>query len=342
MRITLIDDSIPFDGYTPTGNPLGGAEKAFASLPGALVRRGHQVTVFNRCRFRMTIEGAQWEPWETERPAETDILIAYRKPGLLGGVRGAGKRLLWVSAAPRYLGSAAAKKALDQFKPIVVLIGRTQHQAWSAPSAVRAVVIAPGLRYEYMAEQAATPMAPPRAIVTTHPLHGLDWLLTLWSRDIHPKVPAAQLHIYSNVLDRGAQGGEVPEEVRPVLAQALAVRDRGVVIVPPKGDFAMAGDYRQARAHLYPGHAEDMGCFTLIESQSCGVPAVVRPLGAAPERIRNGETGNAAPDDAAFANLTIRLLTDDGAFWGMNREAALHQRQRGWDQVAAEFEAVFK
>ena len=43
--------SIPFDGYASTSRPLGGAEKAFASLAGALARRGHDVHVYNRARL---------------------------------------------------------------------------------------------------------------------------------------------------------------------------------------------------------------------------------------------------------------------------------------------------
>ena len=41
MLVTLVDDSIPFNGMTPAYQPIGGAEKAFASLPAALARQGH-------------------------------------------------------------------------------------------------------------------------------------------------------------------------------------------------------------------------------------------------------------------------------------------------------------
>ena len=33
MHLTFVDDSIAFDGYSPSSQPLGGPEKAFASLP---------------------------------------------------------------------------------------------------------------------------------------------------------------------------------------------------------------------------------------------------------------------------------------------------------------------
>ena len=36
--------------------------------------------------------------------------------------------------------------------------------------------------------------------VTTHPTKGLDWMLNVWLKYIHPKVPWAELHIYYKLL----------------------------------------------------------------------------------------------------------------------------------------------
>ncbi len=340
MRITMVDDSIPFDGYTPGGQPLGGAEKAFASLPGALVRRGHKVQVFNRCRFRMTIEGAQWEPWDSEKPLQTDVLIAFRKPQLLREVRQAGKKLLWLTAPAGYLGHASHRDLLDDVRPTLVFLGPTHHATW-AGGKMPAAVIPPGVRFDYLSDEPTTLPAPPRAVVTTHPLHGLDWLLRLWVERIHPECPEAELHVYSMALDKGQLGGGVDDRLKPVLAPALEARKFGVTIVRPKGDMGMAEVYRSAQVHLYPGHADDMACFTLAESQACGLPAVARPLGAVRERIRDGQTGWLVPDDDAFVNVTLQVLKEDSVFWGINQEARTLQRDRSWDKVAAEFESLW-
>lgn len=103
MHITLVDDSISFDGYSASSRPLGGAEKAFASLPGALARRGHTVAVFNRCRWSMFIEGAQWETFDGRKPLHTDLLIAFRKPELLEFMRTPRRRALWHTGPGRLL-----------------------------------------------------------------------------------------------------------------------------------------------------------------------------------------------------------------------------------------------
>ena len=45
---------------------------------------------------------------------------------------------------------------------------------------------------------------PPRAIFTSNPLRGLDWLLDLWVSRIRPAVPGAELHIYAGAAVYGA------------------------------------------------------------------------------------------------------------------------------------------
>lgn len=340
MHITLVDDSIPFDGFSPGNRPLGGAEKAFASLPGALVRRGHEVHVYNRTRYPLVIEGAHWETLDKPYPAQTEVLIAFRKATLLSAVRLAGKRLLWTSAAGRQL--EPARKAIESFQPTIVFFGQTQAAGWRSPGDIAARIIPPGLRPDYLSEIPRMLASEPTAVVTTHPAHGLDWLLDLWRGPVRSAVPNAKLLVVSAVLDKGRSGGEVPAELQPLLAKALAAADAGVEIVAPRPDGGMAELYRSARVHLYPGHADDMVCWTLMESQACGLPAVVRPLGAVQERVRDGLTGQVVPDDAAFANLAIRLLTDDDTFWNMSRDAHLLQRDRSWDSVAADFDTLFR
>ena len=59
MHYVLIDDSVPFDGYTSARRPLGGAEKAFASLAEGLARRDHTVTVLNKTPYPVTADGVQ-------------------------------------------------------------------------------------------------------------------------------------------------------------------------------------------------------------------------------------------------------------------------------------------
>ena len=341
MDITLIDDSIPFDGYSPSSQPLGGAEKAFASLPGALARRGHNVTVINRGRFQMNVDGASWLRWEAPRPERADVLIAYRKPELLEAVP-AGARILWLASPAGYLDKPEHRERLERLQPTLVFLGAIHRATWTGDPKLPTAVIEPGVRSEFLADEACTPDDPPYAVVTTHPLRGLDGLLKVWVEKIHPNLPEAVLKIYSTALDRGRLGGKVAETLYPVYERAVRALDSGVVIERPQADPGMAEAYRGGRVHLYPGLDGDVHCSTLAESQACGLPAVARPGGAVDERIVDGKTGYVVPDTEAVVNLTLLLLRDDTTYHSINREARTLQRSRTWDAAAAEFEALWQ
>jgi glycosyltransferase involved in cell wall biosynthesis len=339
MHITLVDDSIPFDGFTASARAMGGAEKGFAAMAGALARRGHSITVFNRCRWSMFIEGAQWETFEGKRPLTTDVLVAFRKPALLEFVRQAKRRVLWTTAPARQLARALAGDAVKDAKPLVLLSSAAQTEGL-APRGLNVAGLPPAVKSDFLADIATARAVPPRAIVTTHPNHGLEWLLDLWLDRIQPAVPAAELHIHSMMLTKAADGAEIEPDMQPLAARILAARDHGVVIQRPGADPMMAQAFREATVHLYPGHADDTTAFTLMESQAAGCPAVLRPLGAAPERVANGRSAYVVPDADAFANLTTMLLGDVHIAASMGAEAKALYTGRSWDAAAEHFEAL--
>ncbi len=338
MHITLVDDSVPFDGFTASTRALGGAEKAFASLPGALVRRGHRVSVYNRCRWAMVTEGAQWETLDNRAPLTTDVLIAFRKPALLEFVRQAGRRVLWFTGPGRMLAKPQARAMLQEHKPLVLLGSDMQTVGWS-PLGAQVAMLPPALRPDYLAAPPA-PEQPPRAIVTTHPAHGLDWLVDLWISRIHPAIPQAELHIHSMSLSKAVDGGQVDAGLEDLAAKVFSAQSQGVRVLRPQADGGMAAAYAEACAHLYPGHADDCTAFTLMESQARGLPAVLRPLGAAPERVADGRSAYVAPDDDAFASLTIMLLTDPSIRASLSQEARALYQNRDWDACARRIEEL--
>ncbi|MGQ0663173.1 MAG: glycosyltransferase [Pseudomonadota bacterium] len=346
MRITLVDDSIPFDGYSASSRPLGAPQKAFALLAPALAVRGHEVRAFNRCPFKVIVEGSHWETWEGERPQDTDVLIAQRLPHLLDFVPRARKRFLWASGS-QGLDAPAAQAVLARHRPEVVLWSEAERAQWSNPLGLATHVIAPGLAPAYLEpadveDEPIGPADPPRAISTTHPLDGLDWLLALWVERIRPQAPAAELHVYSALLDKGQLGGTVPGTVTAVLGRALSARVHGVVIARPQADPQMAAAYRCGRVHLYPAAAAETFAATLAESQATGLPAVARAQSLAVlERVIDGQTGVIAASDANFAVAAVNLLTDRVAFERMSANARRLRRARGWAVAAAEWEERF-
>ena len=72
------------------------------------------------------------------------------------------------------------------------------------------------------------------------------------------------------------------------------------------------------------------------------MPAVIRPLGAAIEKIYNGKTGFIANDESQFVEYSTRILSDLSFFNRMYEESKVINKLRSWDKVAEEFLQVFK
>lgn len=341
MLVTFIDDSVPFDGHSPTNHPLGGAEKSVVGLANVFAQRGHTVRVYNRCDFPVVADGVSWQPIDECQASQTDWLIVHRNPSLFRMIPDASRRAILLSAPADTLGKAESIGPLKQYKPAMILQGLA-HSLLIPPAlqSFSAATVLLGVAECYRKAAPMAPVNPPRAVVTTHPLRGLEWLLDVWRQRVHTKLPWAELHVYSAVLEKGSLGAKVSESIKPILDQALAAESCGVRLKRPLADPEMVDVYRQARVHLYPSSSRDVLCNTLAESQAVGLPGVARPIGAADERLRNGETGYLAPDEESFANLAIRLLDDVDMFNRLSEQARAQQRNTSWDRAAEEIERV--
>jgi glycosyltransferase involved in cell wall biosynthesis len=342
MKIVIAAAGAAFDGVTPVTRPLDGAERAVVGLAGALSNRGHDVTVLNGTPEVVARNGVRYQPlptaWHGDPPvAEADCLIAVRKPALLGVVPEVGRRILWPMAHPDYLTWPVHRLYLDKYKPTIAYLGATQRNASARPGGA---VVAPGVSRSFRPGLLPDGGNHPEAVVVTHPLHGLDWVLDLWKERIRPEVPTARLTIHSALLHRAMEGEVMPAALEALATKAKALAEMDVVVRRPLPEDGMAGVYRSARVLLYPGHAKDMACWALGEAQACGLPAVARTLGAAAERVDNGQGGYLVPDGEAFANVAIQILSDSALAKGLGEAAGAPTRLRPWDAAARDFELL--
>ena len=344
MRITMIDDSVAFDGASPAQRALGGPEKAFAGLAAALAARGHAVVAINRCEVTTEIDGVTWLPLATPPPPNTDILIASRKASLVADID-ADIRLLWMWGPPRQLNQPANQTVLDKYRPTVVFVGDMQRRSWKSWRDFQESVISPGLAGDYLSPGAAVRSDVPTAIVTTHPLNGLQKIVRMWRERIHPAHESAELHIYSAALFRAGHGAALDPRFADVFDEVQEAAEDGVVICAPETDAGMAAAYRAAWLHLYPAAPEEAYCSTLAESQATGLPAIARrPASggdALDERVRNGQTGYIVPDDDAFTNVTLEVLSNEQLRDTLSQDARTLQAGRSWQAAAIEFEALW-
>ena len=342
MLVTLIDDSIPFNGMTPANQPLGGAEKAFASLPAALARAGHVVRVINRTPNPLIFEDVNWLSWDGKRPPITEVLIAFRKPQLLESVRTTNARILWLTGPAEYLDRPQVKELFERTKVKLVFLGPTHQESYGGGGHFSSHNIAPGIRQEYLEAEDMKPNDTPIAIVTTHPKHGLEWLIDIWTNRIRPTVRNAELHIYSASFKKADNGENLSDDLNKIYKRALAAEQHGVVFKSPAGDRDMSESYREARVHLYPGSEREMYCSTLAESQAVGLPAVARSMGAVKERVIGDKSAFLTDIDSDFADHAIKILTENDEFKSLSIVARRHGRTRSWDSTASEFEKIFR
>jgi len=335
----MADDGIAFDGLTAEEGPLGGAETAFAALAEALARRGHNVRVHNRCRASLCHKSVCWAPLSSEIPVACDLYIGNRGHRVIGLVKKAGRRVFWLHNPAGYLKKPRNLWRLALHRPVLVTTGAyhsTTVPRWLPCAGCEEIPY--GILDRF---RSATPREPPppRAIFTSNPLRGLDWLLDLWVARIFPVLPEAELHIYAGQAVYGIT--EAPR-MEAVLARADSLAAYGVRRFSPIGRTRLAEALLGARAMLYRGDLGETFCLALAEAQAMGVPVVVQPLGSAPERVIDGVTGHVAADDDAFSVAAIAALRDDVLWEKWHCAALVRQRGLSWDDVAARFEALMQ
>jgi len=337
--VVMADCGIVFDGRTAEAGPLGGAETAFVALAEALAARGHTVEARSHCHRALRHNGVAWAPLAAGVPRSCDLYIGNRSYRVMGLVARARRRLFWLHNPARYLRKPRNLWRLAWHRPTLVLCGRYHANTvppW-LPSGGR-VIIPYGLLDEFRQPAEREPPAP-RAIFTSNPLRGLDWLLELWAARIAPAVPKAELHVYAGPAVYGADG-ESARRMEAVLARADALHAQGVRRHPPVRHHELAAALAQSRVMLYRGDPGEAFCTALAEAQSMGVPAVVQPLGMVAERVSDGATGRVADGDDAFAEAAIEALRDDDLWRRWHKGALATQRGLSWDEVAARYEAL--
>jgi glycosyltransferase involved in cell wall biosynthesis len=341
-HVVMADDGVVFDGAMAATAPLGGAETAFVALAEALSRRGHRVDARSRCQAALNWNGVIWAPLGHGVPPSCDLYIGNRSHRVIGLVRRAARRLFWLHNPAGYLKKPRNLWRLAWYRPVLVVTGAYHASTvppWLLSGGRRIIPYGVLDRFRH-----AAPREPPgpRAIFTSNPLRGLDWLLDLWAGRIAPAVPGAELHLYAGAATYGAAGAARARRMEQVLSRADGLAHSGVRRFAPVAHDAVAAALAGARVMLYRGDPGETFCLALAEAQAMGVPAVVARRGAVAERVIDGVTGQVAEDDEAFAAAAIAVLRDD-ALWRRWHFASLG-RQRGlsWDRVATEFESLMR
>jgi glycosyltransferase involved in cell wall biosynthesis len=340
-RICFLDDSVEYDGFSPTSRPLDGPQKAVAYLAASLAQRGHAVTVVTRAGIPLTCDGVAYPGLEGERPETCDLLVAVGDPTQFDLVKNAATRALWVQGAPASLDTPNWQGVWQRLSPHLVFHTDAQRDHANLHG-MAAHVIAPAAAPSYVEDIVELAASPPVAVTVCHPQNGLADLIDLWTEHVHPQAMDAELHVYSSLLDRAALSGLVSADLLAIHEKVQAAGSQGVCVKRPQPDPQMASVYRRARAFLHPGAVGETVALALLEAQAGGLPAVSFATGhAAQMRIIDGRTGFVARDVEAFAAGVVRLLAGEEPHRTMAAHCREWQRGRTWAIAAAEWEERF-
>jgi len=338
-HVVMAHDGIAFDGATAEAGPLGGAETAFVALAEALAARGHRVEARSNCRAPLCHNGVAWAPLASGVPDACDLYIGNRGHRVIGLVPEAKRRLFWLHNPAGYLKKPRFLGPLLRHRPTLIVTG--EYHASTVPGWLpcERQMIPYGILDSFRHAELREP-PPPRAVFTSNPLRGLDWLLDLWAERIRPAVPQAELHIFAGPTVYRGVAAESEKRMETVLARAEDMHAHGVRRHAPVGREMLALVLAGARVMLYRGDPGETFCLSLAEAQAMGVPAVVQPLGSVVERVIDGVTGHIAGDDDSFAAAAIALLRGDDVWRRYHAEALARQHGQSWYEVAAQFEAL--
>lgn len=300
------------------------------------------MSVFTNCEAPIEHEGVRWRPIAGARPDTCDLYVACQHPRLLGFVRRPKRRAIWVLWQPNHLKHYKQIWRMWRYRPIPVLQSLHQVRIYSPflPRRDPHIVLPLGLPDDLRGHPPLAEPPPRRAIFASNPQRNLNRLVEIWGRQVLPRVPDATLDIYGvHDVPEGLDAWTVWEGT--LLPAGMPAQVKASVRVRPTATReGLIAAMRASRVMLYLGHKVEAFCLALAEAQALGVPAVIAPVAALPERVLDRVTGFHETDPARFADATVRLLTDD-ALWRRQHEACLTWRQGiTWSEYAGRFEAA--
>ena len=338
--IIIADTTNHYDGTYLETRPLGGTESSVIRLARELARRGHDLTVYNNCDGPIEHEGVKWRPLSGTPPTDCDLYLPVHHPRLLRFVRNPRRRAIWVMWQVNHLKHYKQIWRMWWYRPVPVLISMHQVRIYSPflPRRDPHIVIPHGMPDDIRGLPPLPSPPPRRAIFASRPDYDLKSVVEIWATHILPRVPGAVLDVYGvNAIKPGQnawdvwKGSFLPEGKSPEVQQSVRIH-------PSLSRDELNRELRSSRVVLHPGHRLEAFCLAVGEAQALGVPAVVGPVAAVPERVIDGVTGFHRADPQQFADAVVALLTDDG-LWRRQHEAALRHRQGvSWSEVAARFE----
>jgi glycosyltransferase involved in cell wall biosynthesis len=321
---------------------IAGTQTAFIELSRAFEKSGNTVNVYTDSLRVLETERRTWTQLsQVDVTIEYDLMIVNVSPYLFENFKHikTRKKILWIHNEAKYLLYWNRLKYLLKYLPIVVFSGKYHKSTlpFFIPTGGRKVI-------EYGLSEAVlqstvveTQSRTQKVYFTSNPLRSLRWIVDLWVKQIHPKVPTAELHVFSGWKTYGAWGVSVKKRMQAEIEYASQFADKKIIIRDVMPKHELFNEMKYGRAMFYRGDRAETFCLAVAEAQALGLPAVVCDLGAMKERVENGVSGFVAKNANMFIESALNILRDDKLFYSMSSNSIKNYTTNNWKNAANKF-----
>ncbi|MGH1351558.1 MAG: glycosyltransferase family 4 protein [Methyloligellaceae bacterium] len=302
-----------------------GVQNTTIILAECLAARGHYVEGITGFQGVEEHNGVIW----SAKPGKEhyDLAVANLYPRYLDLVS-AKRKCVWVhNPMNRWSRFKKSIRGLIKHRPEAVFV--TDYQIHTTPAIFpfsKRHVIEHGIEEFFLNAERKGTAPEPVAIFTSQGGRNLDSVINMWKQVIHPKLEAAQLHLYCSLPDN-------------LISKDLAefnIIHKGLV---PQKQLIQA--YSDSRVMFYPGHSEETFCNVAHEAVICGLPVVTMGIGGIRDRIQNGKNGIIVKTRQEMAEAALKILQDDQEWLRLHEAAITETQYHTWKNRAELWEKIF-
>ena len=338
MHFVFLENSVDFTSSSINFKALDSFQRALIHFCKELARRNHRVTIFNNTSVNKNEDGIDWlRVSEISNLSEDpDVFIICNDTDFLDIIMKAKLNLFWINSNINISNYKNTLVSLLKNKFLILynsdyLISSLPHNFKYIPK----IKFKIGVDNSFFKNQNFN-LNNCNALVTTHPLKGLDWLLDIWINIISLKIPWAELHIYSHSLYKKNFVKNI--KINNLKLKLFKYKDNGIHIKKPERQNEFIQTLSNYRVHINPNSDISSLPLSIIESQARGLPIVSRENNVIFDYVYHNETGFITNEPNNFAKKIIDLLTDNSLFSRINSNAKLNNKINNWKTVVESFE----
>jgi len=338
VHFVFLENSIDFTASSLKFKALDSFQRGLIHFSKELVKRNHKVTIYNNTSINKSEDGISWIQLSeiSNQLVVSDILIACNDTDFLDITFNARLKLFWFYSNINTI--SYENILIKLLKNKFIILYNSDSLISNLPLNFRyipKIQFKIGVSSGFFKNQNFN-LNNCNALVTTHPLRGLDWLLDIWINVISLKIPWAEIHIYSHILFKRSFSKNV--KINNLKLKLFKYKNNGIHIKKPQKENDFIQTLSNYRVHINPCNDISQLPISIIESQARGLPVVSRENNIIHDYVYHNETGFITSNPYNFSKKIIDLLSDNSLFLRINNNVKLNNKIINWKTVVESFE----